>query len=218
MTRTGGGIGLTLRVFCVALVGLLCGGALAGEAALVMSVQGRVTRLAEPAPLPVEAFVKLKEGERIELAGDSRLHLVYFDGGRQEKWTGPGRIEVAAREGRAADLKAFEAKRLPQAIARQLSRTPAPDGSNAATRTRALPTPDAVARLDETYRSLRQQADGEDLGPEMYLLAGLLEMRELDRLDAVLADLQQGRPKNPEAALLVALYRKAVRNVRESRK
>lgn len=211
-------VGAALRVVCVALVVLLCGGAWAGEAALVMSVQGRVTRLGESAPLPVEAFVKLKDGERIELAGDSRLQLVYFDGGRQERWTGPGRFEVMVREGKALDLKAAEAKRLPEAIARQLARTPAPDGSSAAVRTRALPTPDAMAKLDQTYRSLRQQADSDDLGPEMYLLAGLLEMRELDRVDAVLADLQQGRPKNPEAALLVALYRKAVRNVRESRK
>ncbi len=54
-----------LRYFCIALLLLCCGQVWAGEVALVMSVHGRVMRLVEPAPLPVEAFVKLKEGDRL---------------------------------------------------------------------------------------------------------------------------------------------------------
>jgi hypothetical protein len=58
----------------------------------------------------------------------------------------------------------------------------------------------------------------DDLGPEVYLLSGLFEMRELDRVEQVLGELKQERPKNMEAALLISLYRKAVRNARESRR
>ena len=82
-----------------------------------------------------------------------------------------------------------------------------------------MPTPDALGRLDETYRKLRAgRTDPDDLGPEIYLLSGLFELRELDRVERLMAELQQERRGNPEAGLLVALYRKAVRNAREARK
>jgi hypothetical protein len=85
-------------------------------------------------------------------------------------------------------------------------------------RTRSVPAPDAMAKLEDTYRELRGRAGADDLGPETYLLSGLFEMRELDRVEQVLGELKQERPKNMEAALLISLYRKAVRNARESRK
>jgi len=86
------------------------------------------------------------------------------------------------------------------------------------TRLRAIPPRDAVAKLEATYRDLRAGAAQDDLAPEMYLLSGLYEMRELDRVEKMLGELRQGWPNNPEAALLVSLYRKAVKNARESMK
>jgi hypothetical protein len=104
-------------------------------------------------------------------------------------------------------------------VARQLARTPATDreGRKAPARTRAVQAPDAMARLEATYQELRGRAGADDLEPEIYLLSGLFELRELDRVERLLASLKQERPGNPEAALLVALYRKAVKNAREAR-
>ena len=211
---------MLLRYLLVIAMFVACGSLRADEVALVMSVQGRVTRLAEPAAFPVEAFVKLKDGDRLELEKDSRLRVVSFDNGRQEAWSGPGRLDLTAREGRASGLAAPEVKLLPLVMARQLGRTPSLDsqGRGGVTRVRAVQSPDAMTRLENTYQDLRSRAGPDDLGPETYLLSGLFEMRELDRVERVLGDLQQERPKNSEAALLIALYRKAVRNARESRK
>lgn len=58
---------MSLRFFCISLILVGCGQAWAAEVALVMSVQGKVTRLAEPMPAAVEAFVKLKDGDRLSL-------------------------------------------------------------------------------------------------------------------------------------------------------
>jgi hypothetical protein len=210
---------MLFRCFCIGLLYLAGSQAWADEVALVMSVQGKVTRLAEPIPVAVENFVKLKDGDRLSLAKDSRLQVVYFATGRQEAWSGPGYLEMTVREGKAGGLPVPEIKSLPVAVARQLARTPALDGlvRGGASRMRSLPTPDAMTKLEETYRELRGRTDRDDLGPEMYLLSGLFEMRELDRVERVLGDLQQNRPKTPEASLLIALYKKAVRNARESR-
>ncbi|MCM2289472.1 MAG: hypothetical protein NDI67_10630, partial [Sulfuritalea sp.] len=189
----------------------------AAEAALVMAVQGRVLRQASPAPQAVETFVKLNEGDRLSLAQGSKLQLVYFESGRQETWSGPGSLELASREGKASGMAAPEVQQQPLSLTKQLARTPALDGQGrgGVTRLRALQNPDAVARLEGSYQELRSQAAADDLGPEVYLLAGLLDLRQLDRIEKTLDRLQQERSQSDQVAALVALYRKAVKQIRE---
>lgn len=210
---------MSFRYLCVSLIFLGFGSAWAAEVALVMSVQGRVVRLAEAAPVPVEAFVKLKDGDRLSLEKDSRLQVVYFENGRRETWSGPGGLEMAVREGKPGGLPDPEVKLLPLVMARQLARTPTLDsqGRGGVTRLRSVPGQDAVSKLQSTYQDLRSRAEPDDLGPEMFLLSGLFELRELDEVEKLLGDLQQVQAKTPEAALLIALYRKAVKNARDSR-
>lgn len=209
-----------LRCVCVSLISLGFSQVWADEVALVMSVRGKVIRLVEKAPVPIEAFVKLKEGDKLSLEKDSRLQLLYFDNGRHETWSGSGRLETTLRESKASGLPAPEVKSIPMVMARQLAHTPALDGQGrgGVTRLRSVGRPDLVAKLDDTYHDLRSRAAANDLGPEMYLLSGLFELREFERVERVIGDLQQDRAKNPEAALLISLYRKAVKNARESRK
>jgi hypothetical protein len=210
---------MSFRYICIGLIALACGQAWAAEVALVMSVHGRVLRLADAAPVQVETFVKLKEGDRLNLEKDSRLQVVYFESGRQETWSGPGSLEMTPGEGKAGGLSAPAVKMLPLVMARQLARTPALDsqGRGGVTRLRSVPGGDAVTKVEDTYRELRSRAERDDLGPEMYLLSGLLDMRQLDRVEKVLGEMQRDWPKNGEAALLISLYRKAVKNARESR-
>jgi hypothetical protein len=210
---------MSLRNLCLTLIFMACAQAWAADVALVMSVQGKVTRQDGANPVPVEAFVKLSEGDRLSLEKDAQLRVAYFENGRHETWSGPGSLELASRGGQPVGLAAPETKSLPLAVARQLARTPATDreGRKAPARTRAVQAPDAMARLEATYQELRSRAGTDDLEPETYLLSGLFELRELDRVEKLLGELKQERPRNVEAALLISLYRKAVKNAREAR-
>lgn len=189
----------------------------AAEVALVMSVQGRVTRLADTGVV-VETFVKLKAGDRVELQPGAKLQLVYFENGRQETWSGSGSITLGAREGKANGLPPAEVKTLPLVMARQIARTPALDAQGRAgvTRLRSVAGPEALQKLEETYRDLRGKTPNDDIGPEVFLLAGLYELRELDRVEKLVGTLQQDWPMHPQANLLASLYRKAVKNAREA--
>lgn len=206
---------MSIRGLCISMILVGCSQAWAAEVALVTLVQGRVMRAAEAAAVPVEAFVKLKDGDRLNLEKDGRLQLVYFDSGRQETWTGPGRLELTPQEGKASGLAPAEVKSLPLVMARQLARTPALDsqGRGGVTRLRSVPSPDALSKLEDSYKDLRSRAAAGDLEPEMYLLSGLFEMRELDRVERVLGDLRQ----KPAAAQLISLYRQALKNAREGK-
>lgn len=206
---------LGILFFCIA-----CGPAWAAEVALVMSVQGKVLKQEGGAPVPLEAYARLNAGDRLSLDKDARLRVAYFEHGRHESWAGPGGLELTARGGEPRGLAAPTVKLLPLAVARQLARTPLSDddGRKTATRTRSVAAPDVLAKLESTYQELRGKAGADDLEPEAYLLSALFELRELERVEKLMVELKQDRAGNPEAALLVALYRKALRNAREARK
>ncbi|CAG0992397.1 hypothetical protein RHDC4_02589 [Rhodocyclaceae bacterium] len=188
------------------------------DSALITSLHGSVDLVTPQGKQPLQAFTKLKRGDLLAL-GRARGQLVYFESGRQEIWNGGGRLEVLGTESRAFGLANPEVKMLSVSMVRQIARTPAPDsqGRGGVVRTRAIASPEAIAKLESSYRQLRMEAVRGDLNPELYLLSGLFEMREIERVEQLLRDLQQSRPGDTEVGLVVALYQKAIKNARESR-
>ena len=75
-----------------------------------------------------------------------------------------------------------------------------------------------LAELDAKVAELRGQADPADRNPELYLLASYFELREFDKVDALLQQLGDKSPNDPEVKVLVALYKRAVGNVQASMK
>lgn len=188
----------------------------AADVALVMGLEGNVSRLAEQGPQEVQNFVKLKEGDVLSLERTARLQLVYFDGGRQESWSGGGRLEIARNASKSTGLAPPQVKQLPTVMVRQIARTPALDshGRGGVTRLRAIATPEKIAALETTYGKLKREATADDLGPEFYRLAGFFEIRDLERVESIMAELQQERGSDPQVKLLLSLYKKAVRDAR----
>ena len=189
------------------------------DVAMVTFIHGGVCRVAVQGPQAVQPFVKLKQGDVLALERNARLQIVYFAGGRHETWSGKGRLEIAEAKSLRYRLPQPAIKVLPAAIINQIAKTPVLDGQGQSriVRTRAIATPAAIAQVEKTYNRLRRDADQDDLNPELFLLSGLFEMRELERVEQVLGNLQKNRRGNPEVGLMVALYRKAVKNAREAK-
>lgn len=209
------------RLFAVLLAvgpALAAGGG--NGAALVTAVEGKVSRLAPAGSEPVQAFVKLGEGDVVKLERGARIRLIYFASKRQESWSGKGQLAIGAGEGKGQGLGDPEVRTLPDMLVKQIARTPSLDnqGRVGMVRLRSIGTPDAVAKLENNYQQLRTESTADDLNPEMFLLAGLLELRQLDRLEKALAELEASHPDNTEAKVLVALYQKTLKNMRESGK
>lgn len=200
---------------------LIAGPASADSAiALVTAVDGKVSRIAPAGPEAVQPFSKLKPGELLALEKGARIRIVFFSSKRQESWSGSGKLEITAAEGKGQGLAAAEVKTLPDVLVKQIARTPSLDnqGRVGMVRLRSLGTPDAVAKLENNYRQLRAETAADDLNPEIFLLAGLLELRQLDQLEKRLTELPALHPDNMEAKVLAALYQKTLNNLRESGK
>lgn len=188
------------------------------DVALITGLQGEVARVTPQGRQPLQAFVKLKRGDLLAL-DKARLQIVYFESGRQEVWQGGGRLEVLGTESRSFGLPNPEVKTLPSVMVKQIARTPALDSQGRAgvIRLRSIASPEAIAKLETSYRQLRMESVRGDFNPELFLLSGLFEMRELERVEQVLKDLQQAHPDNAEVGIVVALYQKAMKNAREAR-
>ncbi|MFA7269112.1 MAG: hypothetical protein WC073_07200 [Sterolibacterium sp.] len=199
------------------------------DVALITALQGRVWKISaesnEPSqsaqPQVMQAYVKLTQGDQLALDKDARLQLVYLDSGRLETWRGGVRLEINSTESQAFSLPDPQVRMLSSEMVRQISRMPVLDAQGQAktTKSRSIATPDALAGIENTYRRLRNETpDRSDLNPELYLLSGMFEMRELGRVEQVLSDLQRERGSEPQVKLLVSLYQRAMKNVREAKR
>jgi len=204
-------------LFLLFSVAMTAGAAETHVSVLVTAVKGQVFRLVPNAKEPVSAFSKLKTGDLLELIGDAQVQLVFFGSQRQELWSGNGKLEIESQQGKGTGLPQPQVKTLPEMLVRQIAKTPSIDSQGRAgvVRLRSIPTPEALTKLEEDYRRLRMEAARDDLNPELFLLAGLLEMRELNRVEQTLKDMQATRPNNMEVKVLVSLYRKTLQNLRE---
>lgn len=184
----------------------------AADVALITALDGGVARVAEQGPQALQNFVKLKEGDVLSLDKTARLQIVYFEGGRQETWGGTGKLEIARNESKPTGLAAPQIKQIPILMVKQIARTPALDthGRAGVTRLRAIPTSEKIAGVEKVYDKMRSEAAADDLTPEFYRLSSYFDMREIDRVERILADLRQSRPSDAQVILLVSLYREAI--------
>ena len=61
---------------------------------------------------------------------------------------------------------------------------------------------------------MRLERGGGDIKPELYLLSAMFELREFDRVEAALADLERDHARNPDVPPVVLIYTKAIKNAR----
>jgi hypothetical protein len=197
---------------------LAAGSALAQEdAGLVNQVSGPATYSADGGPArPVQAFMKVRSGDRFTLAAGATLRLVYFEGNRQESWSGPA-VFRAARAGSEASSGKPVVAALPTAVSVKIARLPelvqaARLGGvtvRGATRFPALTTEEQtqVSEARATYKTLRAQAHADDITPELFLLSALQEVGQYDEMTPLLDELSKHTPLSPEVEELVRWVR-----------
>jgi len=137
-------------------------------------------------------FLKIANGDKITLSNGARLQVVYFGNGRQEIWKGSGQIEVGGLESKSSNnTPKPEVSQLPPLVVNQLAKTPpvGEQGKAGMVRVRSMSNPDAAAHLEKQYADLKRSAVEGDTTPEVYLLSGLVELKNFARAKTVLAEL-----------------------------
>jgi len=155
-------------------------------------------------------YMKVEEGDRLILAANARLRVVYFSGGRQETYIGPARFTVGRTASRQEAGASAQVALLPAAISQKIERIPelvalarlgAPGGTVVrGARHHADERELAAAR--EGYERLRASAAADDILPELYLYAVLRDAQRYDELDPLVEEMQRRRPSDEAVRLL----------------
>lgn len=189
------------------------------DTVLVTALQGAVSvEAAGIGTAALEAFVRLHEGDRLTLPAGGRVSLVYVGKARLESWQGAGVVLVGETESRAVSGKPqMQVRNIPPEAARQMNKTPIvlPDGRVGMMRMRNVPAADAITRLETDYRRMRAEADAADILPEVFLLAGLYDLRQYARIEDELKRIAGAFPNNETVRSLQALYAKAIDSARQ---
>lgn len=185
------------------------------NAAIVTAIQGSVDIITTQGVMPLQPFTRIKAGDSLRLEGGALVRLLFIANGRQETWRGHGRIDINETQGLGSGLPSPETATFALAIVKQIARTPS---DARIVRQRSLAMGDSLERVEETYRRMRMEAAAGDLNPELYLLSALFEMREIERVEQVLAELRMTRRGDQEVQIIVALYQKALKNLKDSGK
>ncbi|MBI2319291.1 MAG: hypothetical protein HYU75_20415, partial [Betaproteobacteria bacterium] len=97
----------------------------AADVGLVNMLTGDVSyQSADAAPAKTQVFMKVRQGDRFTLPAGAQVRVVYFDGGRQETWKGPGAFRAGSRQSEPSSGSPAEVTRLPATVPHRISQVP----------------------------------------------------------------------------------------------
>lgn len=182
------------------------------DSGIVTAVQGNISYTSgQDKAKPVISFMKVRAGDRLDVPQDGMVQIAYFQGGKQETWRGPAKVQLEATGGKAdKDAPQPAIKQLPPVVVQNLAHSPSVI-ADIRNRTgmfvvRATPAPGKLKEITDTYAALRKDAEESDVTPELYLLAAYHDMKLYREFKPVLEDMLRRQPNNPEIKAIAEQY------------
>ena len=200
----------------LALAALLVAGGAFADAGLINQLSGDVSYTSAGAPAAkAKAFMKVREGDRFIVHAGAQVRIVYFQGGRQEAYSGPATLVIGAQASQQQTGAAAQISQLPAGVPQKIAQTPeliqiarlgrsggvAVRGAQPAQRL----SPQAQAEVRQarqTYEQLRKSAAANDIVPEQYLYAVLQDHLLYEEMKGVVAEMQKRQPSDPDVAVM----------------
>ena len=207
-----------MKKFLVALLLLLIAplaSAQRADVGLVNLVAGDVTYTpASGAPARVQTFMKLRDGDRIDVPAGGQVRVVFFEGARQERWTGPARFRAGKSAGEPLSGGPAEVVTLPAGAAQRIAQVPQLvqiaklggiqlRGMSPPPKAGAQQPPE-VSAARATYAQMRADLPADDIAPELYLYAVLNDFQLYGDMKIVAEEMLRKQPGNEDVQQLLA--------------
>ena len=187
----------------------------AEDAGLVNQLSGEVTYTSGGSTAKAKPFMKVREGDKFTVHAGAQLRIVYFQGGRQEAFSGPATLTVGAQSSAQQTGAQPQVTTLPAGVPQKIAQTPelvqiarlGRSGGVAVRGTQSVQrlTPQAQAEVRQarqTYEQMRKTAAADDIVPELYLYSVLQDHLLYDDMKVLVADMQKRQPSNPDVAVM----------------
>jgi hypothetical protein len=169
----------------------------------------------------VQAYMKMRQGDRFTVPDGAQIKLIYFQNGRMETWRGP----ASFTSGRASNIpisgSVFQVADLPMAVPQKIAKVSELIQMSKLGGIQVRGVRNSFASLDrdeqaevaaawETYHKLRQQLPQDDITPEQYLLPVLQGHLLYDDARVVLDTILRKQPANREALELAVWVKERI--------
>lgn len=189
----------------------------AGDVGLINQLSGEVSYSSGTQSAKAQAFMKVREGDRFTVPAGAQLRIVYFQGGRQESFSGPAVFAAGVQQSSVQSGGQPQVTVLPSGVPQKIAQTPeliqiAKLGRSGGVAVRGLAreqrlTPQQQAEVRaarDTYQQLRTSAAADDITPEWYLYSVLQDHLLYSDMKAVVAEMARRQPGNADVAELAA--------------
>jgi hypothetical protein len=183
----------------------------ADDVGLVNSMSGDVSYTSAGATAKAKPYMKIREGDRISVAAGAQARVVYFQGGRQESYSGPAAFTAGKTQSSVQKGAQPQVSKLPAGVPQKIAQTPelvaiAKLGRSGGVAVRGVGgdkrlTPQQQAEVrqaHQTYDEMRKTASTDDITPELYLYSVLQDHLLYGEMKPVVAEMQKRQPSNPD--------------------
>jgi hypothetical protein len=192
------------------LFALLClPGALQAQTdvALVDLVSGDVTY--GPNRAKVSAFMKVREGDRFNVARGGQVRLLYFGSAQQEHFAGPASFTAGSQSSALQSGSKPRVSKVPAGVPQRIARVPEllQNAKLGGVQIRSKPPAKADEALREAralYTQMRKERRKDDITPELFLYSMLSDYHRYDEMRPVVEEMLRRQPNNEEVKALAA--------------
>lgn len=187
------------------------------DVGLVNHLSGDVSYASGAKTAKAQAFMKVRDGDRFNVAQGASIRVVYFQGGRQETYNGPASFTAGAQQSSVQTGAQPHVTTLPSGVPQKISQTPellqiarlgrsggvAVRGTSGERRLTAQQQAE-VRQARDIYEKMRGTAAQDDITPEIYLYSVLQDHLLYNDMKPVVEEMARRQPNNTDVAELVA--------------
>jgi hypothetical protein len=185
------------------------------DVGLVNHLAGDVSYTSGGSTAKAKPFMKVREGDRFSVPAGAQVRIVYFQGGRQEAFSGPAGFTTGSQQSSIQSGSQPQVTTLPSGVPQKIAQTPelvaiaklGRSGGVAVRGTgreqRLTPQQQAeVRQARQTYDQMRQTSAADDITPELYLYSVLQDHLLYNDMKTVVSEMQKRQPSNPDVAVM----------------
>jgi hypothetical protein len=186
------------------------------DVGLINNLSGDVSYTSSGTAAKARPFMKIRMGDKFTVPSGAQMRVVYFDGGRQESFSGPAAFTAGSKQSTVQSGSQPQVVMLPSGVSQKISQTPeliqiaklGRSGGVAVRGTSSAQAPTAqqaaeVRQARQTYEQLRKSAAADDITPELYMYSVLQDNLLYDDMKPVVAEMQKRQPKSADVAAMV---------------
>ncbi len=197
---------MVVFAFLASLAGAAVGQDAASDVGLVNALQGDVSYQSKDGPArKAQAYMRVRHGDKIQVAAGASIRISYTTANRQESWTGPASFVATSTGGELLKGSKPEVAQLPAAVPQKLARVSELMNTSRvgglvvrSVKAQTATGKEEVAAAVATYESMRAAAAPSDVTPELFLYSVFQEHGMVDDLKIVAREMMLRQPDNAE--------------------